>query len=81
MAYSTFYTAEEYHQDYYKKNPVRYTYYRSRSGRDTFLESIDWSKKAMTKLRYCLNSAALRFVPVADLQKEDFGEFDKLFSR
>lgn len=35
-----FYEAEEYHQDYYKKNPVRYRYYRSRSGRDRFLESV-----------------------------------------
>ncbi len=33
-----FYPAEEYHQDYYKKNPIRYKYYRSRSGRDAFLE-------------------------------------------
>jgi peptide methionine sulfoxide reductase msrA/msrB len=39
-----FYEAEEYHQDYYKRNPVRYRYYRSRSGRDRFLESV-WGKK------------------------------------
>ena len=38
-----FYPAEEYHQDYYKKNPIRYRYYRSRSGRDDFLETI-WGK-------------------------------------
>ena len=31
---TTFYKAEEYHQDYYKKNPIRYKYYRYRSGRD-----------------------------------------------
>jgi peptide methionine sulfoxide reductase msrA/msrB len=37
---STFYKAEDYHQDYYKKNPIRYKYYRSRSGRDEFLEKI-----------------------------------------
>ncbi|WP_435796799.1 peptide-methionine (R)-S-oxide reductase MsrB [Peribacillus frigoritolerans] len=35
---STFYMAEDYHQDYYKKNPVRYEYYRNHSGRDLFLE-------------------------------------------
>jgi len=33
-----FYPAEEYHQDYYKKNPLRYKFYRSGSGRDRFLE-------------------------------------------
>jgi peptide methionine sulfoxide reductase msrA/msrB len=32
-----FWTAEDYHQDYYKKNPLRYAFYRSRSGRDDFL--------------------------------------------
>lgn len=39
-----FWAAEEYHQDYYKKNPLRYGFYRSRSGRDSFLKSVDWSK-------------------------------------
>ena len=34
-----FYRAEDYHQDYYKKNPIRYRYYRSGSGRDSFLKS------------------------------------------
>src|SRR5512145_1498754 len=32
-----FYPAEDYHQDYYKKNPLRYKYYRGGSGRDNFL--------------------------------------------
>ena len=34
----TFYPAEDYHQDYYKKDPVRYTMYRRGSGRDAFIE-------------------------------------------
>lgn len=33
-----FWPAEEYHQDYYKKNPLRYGFYRSGSGRDSFLK-------------------------------------------
>lgn len=39
-----FYEAEKYHQDYYRKNGIRYKYYRSGSGRDRFLEKI-WSGK------------------------------------
>lgn len=34
---TAFYPAEEYHQDYYKNNPVRYRYYRNGSGRDDFI--------------------------------------------
>ncbi|MFW2364896.1 MAG: peptide-methionine (R)-S-oxide reductase MsrB [Desulforhopalus sp.] len=41
---STFYQAEEYHQDYYKKSSLKYKYYRSRSGRDTFLKKV-WGKQ------------------------------------
>ncbi|MBD2842732.1 peptide-methionine (S)-S-oxide reductase MsrA [Erythrobacter rubeus] len=37
-----FYLAEEYHQDYYKKNPVRYRVYRSNCGRDRRLAQV-WS--------------------------------------
>ena len=37
---SEFYNAEEYHQDYYIKSDVKYKYYRSRSGRDEFLNKV-----------------------------------------
>jgi peptide-methionine (S)-S-oxide reductase len=40
----TFYKAEEYHQDYYKKNEARYNFYRWNCGRDQRLEQL-WGKK------------------------------------
>lgn len=41
----TFYPAEEYHQDYYLKNPVRYAFYRRNCGRDARLKEL-WGDKA-----------------------------------
>ena len=35
-----FYEAEGYHQDYYKKNPIRYNFYRAGSGRDQFIDKV-----------------------------------------
>ena len=37
---ATFYRAEEYHQDYYKKNPLRYKFYRFSCGRDQRLKAL-----------------------------------------
>jgi len=39
-AASPFYRAEEYHQDYYKKNPIRFKFYKYRCGRDQRLEEL-----------------------------------------
>ncbi len=43
LAEKAFYPAEDYHQDYYKKNPVRYKFYRYQCGRDQRLKEV-WSK-------------------------------------
>jgi len=61
----TFYPAEEYHQDFYKKNPIHYEQYRRGSGRDDFIKKhwknhwqrgvkIDKEdlKKRLTKMQY-----------------------------
>jgi len=41
---ATFYAAEDYHRDYYQKNPLRYKYYRYSCGRDQRLEEL-WGKQ------------------------------------
>ncbi|RJR19455.1 MAG: peptide-methionine (R)-S-oxide reductase [Desulfobacteraceae bacterium] len=59
-----FYRAEDYHQDYYRKNPTHYSYYSYGSGRDHFLNMI-WgrdkrenktgaSKKKLTPIQYAV---------------------------
>lgn len=43
---SDFWPAEEYHQDYYLKNPARYSYYRNACGRDQYLRQV-WGADAV----------------------------------
>lgn len=43
LAATTFYAAEDYHQDYHRKNPLRYNYYRHGCGRDQRLQEL-WGK-------------------------------------
>ena len=46
----TFWPAEDYHQDYYKKNPIRYNYYRRACGRDNTVEEV-WGASAYEGLK------------------------------
>ncbi len=48
---TTFYKAEEYHQDYYKKNPEHYNRYRKGSGRDAFIKKY-WGDKMDSKTTF-----------------------------
>ena len=45
LALGPFYEAEQYHQDYHKKNPMRYKQYRSASGRDQYLKKVGKGKE------------------------------------
>jgi peptide methionine sulfoxide reductase msrA/msrB len=52
---TTFYVAEDYHQDYYLKSPTRYKYYRSRSGRDQFIKA-NWSNKKKLTSKFTMST-------------------------
>ncbi len=45
LPYKTFYAAEGYHQDYYKKNPIRYKFYKYNCGRENRLNAL-WESRA-----------------------------------
>jgi len=69
LPFRKFFYAEDYHQDYCKKNPVRYNYYRFNSGRDQFLVSA-WGKDDETPTTGNERSAAYSKPGDAELQQK-----------
>ncbi len=67
-AFNRFYTAEDYHQDYYSRNPIRYKYYRYNSGRDQYLEKT-WGEDLHTQFEMNMGSTqsmSKKFVKPSD---------------
>ena len=65
LSYKNFYTAEEYHQDYYKKNPLSYNRYAKGSGRKDFIEET-WKDEQEEKPKTCSFSTE----NLTDIQRE-----------
>ena len=61
-AFTVFYPAEDYHQDYYQRNPIRYSYYRNGSGRDQFLKK-QWGDDLKIDYSSFTNKASEADVP------------------
>jgi peptide methionine sulfoxide reductase msrA/msrB len=65
VKFTNFFPAEEYHQGYYRKNPVRYKYYRFNSGRDQFLQSV-WGEKPQPAVKPTANPGDQKYMKPAD---------------
>jgi len=61
--FNAFYEAEDYHQDYYKKNPVRYRFYTHNSGRYQFIERFWGDDQALDFSQFRPTQAGVRMGP------------------
>ena len=71
---ATFWPAEEYHQDYSKKNPLKYSYYRNGSGRTAFYESV-WGAESETFT--ISNDVSISNKPVETMEQTQREQFNK----
>ncbi len=74
VPFMAFYDAEEYHQDYYKKNPLRYKFYTFNSGRYQFIEEIWGADQQVDYSRYRPQSGA-------GSEQDERGEANQLHSQ
>lgn len=65
IPFEKFYEAEDYHQDYYKKNPLRYKYYRFNSGRDQFLDKV-WGMEKEKMMSETMTKTKTRYMKPDD---------------
>jgi peptide methionine sulfoxide reductase msrA/msrB len=68
--FTKFFPAEDYHQNYYKVNPVRYNYYRNNSGRDQYLEKTWGDALKIETATYSKQTAKRYSRPANEVLKE-----------
>ncbi len=64
-----FYPAEDYHQDYYKKNPVRYKFYRYGSGRDDYIDRVWGQERNYKPMKISDDGKTYSKPPEAEIKK------------
>ena len=64
-----FYAAEDYHQDYYKKNPVRYKFYRYGSGRDDYIDRVWGQERNYKPMKISDDGKTYSKPPEAEIKK------------
>lgn len=75
-----FWPAEEYHQDYYKKNTLKYTFYRNGSGRDAFIKK-HWGERA-SKIEFAtLPNVTNNTMPWTQFTKPSEEELKEILSK